>query len=130
MYQATKVKIDLAMAEKYMAMHKLTKSEFSQKMGHSASWWTGVRRGGGYMPPNKAKLMCSMLDMDYNKLVIPERPAIQQNEQKSILEDDESLLKALVECMQRMEAKANEASMNMTRMEIQMRTILKELGVK
>jgi len=130
MYQATKVKIDMEFAENYMAFHNLSKSEFSQKMGHSASWWTGVKRGGGYMPPNKAKLMCSMLDMDYEKLVIPERQTLPQNEQKSILEEDESLLKALVECMQRMETKANEAAMNMTRLEIQMRTVLKELGVK
>lgn len=126
MYQAAKVKIDMEFAEKHMAFHNLSKSEFSQKMGHSASWWTGVKRGGGYMPPNKAKLMCSMLDMDYNKLVVQER----QNEKKSILEEDESLLKALVECMQRIETKANEAAMNMTRLEIQMHTVLKELGVK
>ena len=64
MYQAEKVKIDMEMAEKYMAFHNLSRSEFSQKMGHSASWWTGVKRGGGCMPPNKAKLMCSVLDMD------------------------------------------------------------------
>lgn len=126
MHFAAKVKIDIEFAEKYMAFHNLTKSEFSQKMGHSPSWWAGVRRGGGYVPPNKAKLMCSMLDMDYNKLVIKER----QNEQKSILEEDVSMLKALVECMTRVETKANEAAMNMTRLEIQMRTVLKELGVK
>ena len=126
MHCAVKVKIDMEFAEKYMASHGFSKSEFSQKMGHSASWWTGVKRGGGYLPTNKAKLMCSMLDMDYNKLVVQER----QNEKKSILEEDERLLKALVECMQRIETKANEAHMNMTRLEIQMRTILKELGVK
>lgn len=130
MYQAEKVKIDLAMAEKYMAMHKLTKSEFSQKMGHSHNWWHGVIRNGGYIMPAKAKLMCSLLGMEYNQFVIPAHSAAPKNEQKSIREEDENLLKALVNCLNRIEKKVDEAAIDMTRMEIQMRTILKELGVK
>ena len=129
MYQAEKVKIDVKMAEKHMAFHNLSNSEFSQKMGHSHNWWQGVRKSEHVMP-NKAKLMCSLLGMEYTKLVIQERPAIQQNQQKCILEEDETLLKALVNCMNRIEKKVDEATIDLTSMEIQMRTILKELGVK
>ena len=131
MYFAEKVKIDVAMAERYMAFHKLSKAEFSQKMGHSRSWWYGIRKVEGYMPVNQAKLLCHMLGVEYDKIVIPEpRISTPCNIQKNVLEEDESLLQALVNCMNRIEKKVDEAALNTNRLEIQMRTVLKELGVK
>ena len=125
MYQAEKVKIDTAMVERYMDINQMNGRELSEKMGHGRTYWNNVKARDGEMTPYKAKLLCSILGMDYNKLVIPER----QNEHKSILEEDESL-QALVNSMNRIEKFVGEVNMNMTRLEIQMRTVLKELGVK
>lgn len=126
MYFAEKVKIDVEMAERYMALHSLTLSEFSQKMGHCRSWWNGIKKAEGYMPVNKAKLLCHMLGVDYSKIVIPE-PCITANanpcnEQKPLYADDESI-QGLVNSITNIE-------LTVKRLEIQMRTILKELGVK
>lgn len=132
MYKAEKVKIDVDMVERYMALHNLTKGEFSQKMGHTRSWWCGIVKYGGYIMPAKAKLMCNLMGMDYNKLVIPEHTtsnALPQSEKHPLYADDESI-QGLVNSMTRIEKMIGEQAMNMTRMEIQMRTILKELGVK
>ena len=126
MYHAEKVKIDVEMAERYMALHSLAMCEFSQKMGHARSWWNGIKRADGYMPVNKAKLLCHMLGVDYSKIVIPE-PRITSNanpcnEQKPLYADDESI-RGLVNSI-------NNIELIVKRLEIQMRTILKELGVK
>lgn len=126
MYQAEKVKIDVDMAERYMRMHNLTMSEFGQKMGRCRSWWFGIRKSGGYMTTNAAKLMCHVLGMEYDKVVIPE-PSITINTtpgegQKPLYADDESI-QGFVSSM-------NNIELTVKRIEIQMRTILKELGVK
>ena len=125
MYFAEKVKIDVAMAERYMAFHKLSKAEFSQKMGHSRSWWNGIRKVEGYMPVNQAKLLCHMLGVEFDKIVIPEPKDfndILQPVGKPLYADDESI-QGLVNSITNIELTVN-------RLEIQMRTILKELGVK
>ena len=126
MYFSEKVKIDVEMAERYMALHSLTKGEFSQKMGQGRTWWNGIKRYDGYMHVNKAKLLCHVLGVDYSKIVIPE-PRITSNatpcnEQKPLYADDESI-QGLVNSITNIE-------LTVKRIEIQMRTILKELGVK
>jgi len=126
MYFAEKVKIDVTMAERYMAFHSLTKGEFSQKMGHGRTWWNGIKTKDGYMAVNQAKLLCHMLGVEYDKIVIPEpritTNAAPCNEQKPLYADDASI-QGLVTSM-------NTIELTVKRMEIQMRTILKELGVK
>lgn len=126
MYFSEKVKIDVAMAERYMALHSLTKAEFSQKMGHARSWWNGIKRNDGYMAINAAKLLCHMLGVEYDKIVLPE-PCISTNDapcndQKPLYADDASI-QGLVNSITNIE-------LTVKRLEIQMRTILKELGVK
>ena len=126
MYYSEKVKIDVAMAEKIMAAHSLTMGEFSQKMGHGRTWWNGIKKNDGYMAVNQAKLLCHMLGVEYDKIVIPE-PRINTNatpcnEQKPLYADDASI-QGLVNSITNIE-------LTVKRMEIQMRTILKELGVK
>lgn len=126
MYFAEKVKIDVAMAERLMQLHNLTMAEFSVKMGHSRSWWNGIKKNDGYMAVNAAKLMCHLLGMDYGKVVIPEpritTSAAPCNEQKPLYADDKSI-QGLVNSITTIE-------LTVKRLEIQMRTILKELGVK
>lgn len=126
MYFAEKVKVDVAMAERLMQLHNLTMGEFSVKMGHSRSWWTGIKRNDGYMAINAAKLLCHMLGVDYEKIVIPEPRittcAAPGDEQKPLYADDESI-QSLVNSM-------NTIELTVKRLEIQMRTIMKELGVK
>lgn len=126
MYQAEKVKIDVDMAEQFMRMHNLTMSEFGQKMGRCRSWWFGIRKADGYMTKNAANLMCHVLGMNYDKVVIPE-PNITINTtpsegQKPLYSDDESI-QGIVNSM-------NTIELTVKRIELQMRTILKELGVK
>lgn len=126
MYYSEKVKIDVAMAERYMVYHSLTKGEFSQKMGQCRTWWHGIKKNDGYMAVNKAKLLCHMLGVEYDKIVIPE-PCITTNaapcnDQKPLYADDASI-QGLVNSITNIE-------LTVKRMEIQMRTILKELGVK
>lgn len=131
MYFAEMVKIDVDYVNRYLEKKLISKRAFSEMNGHSRAWWNGVEKSCDSMVSvNQAKLICTLTGLDYEKLVIPEPvKAIPQNEQKSILEKDESMLKALMECMNRVETKANEAALNMNRLEIQMRTVLKELGV-
>lgn len=135
MYHAEKVKIDVDYVNRYLEKAGISKSDFSAMNGHSRAWWCCVKsQCDSKIATNQAKLICTLTGLDYEKLVIPEKPitsnAHPQNEQKNILEEDENLLKALVNCLNRIETKANESAMNMNRLEIQMRTILKELGVK
>lgn len=126
MYRSEKVKINVAMVERILSAHNLTLSEFSQKMGHGRTWWNGVKLKDGYTDVNKAKLLCHVLGVDYSKIVIPE-PRITSNanpcnEQKPLYADDESI-QGLVNSI-------NNIELAVKRLEIQMRTILKELGVK
>lgn len=126
MYQAEKVKIDVDMVERHMALYSLTKGEFSQKMGRGKTWWHGIKKADGYMAVNAAKLMCLLLGMDYNKVVIPEPRIMISNSpsegQKPLYADDESI-QGLVNSM-------NAIELTVKRLEVQMRTILKELGAK
>lgn len=135
MRHAEKVKIDVDYVNRYLEKKLITQREFSEMNGHSKSWWASIKRDCNSMVAvNQAKLICTLTGLDYEKLVIPEKcitsNACPRNEQKSMLEEDETLLEALVNCLHRIEAKTDEAALNMNRLEIQMRTILKELGVK
>ena len=128
-----KVKVDSSYVNCYLEKNGISKSDFSVMNGHSRSWWRGIEsRCDCKITPNQAKLICSVTGLDYEKLVIPEHTTSNapQNAQKSILEEDETLLKALVNCMNRIEKKMDEATIDLTRLEIQMRTVLKEMGVK
>lgn len=135
MRYAEKVKIDTAYVNRHLKKNGISKSKFSEKAGHSQTWWSGIeKRCDSMVAVNQAKLICHITGLDYEKLVIPEKRitsnACPRNEQKSMLEEDETLLQALVNCLHRIEAKTDAAALNMNRLEIQMRTILKELGVK
>ena len=135
MYHAEKVKIDVDYVNRYLERAGISKRDFSEMNGHSKAWWSCVKnQSDSKVAVNQAKLICTLTGLDYEKLVIPEKPitsnVLPQNGQKNILEEDETLLKALVNCLNRIETKVNESALNMNRLEIQMRTVLKELGVK
>ena len=135
MYHAEKVKIDVDYVNRYLERAGISNSDFSAMNGHGRSWWTSIaNRCDSKVAVNQAKLICTLTGLDYEKLVIPEKPITSstntQNEQKNIREVDENLLMALVNCLNRIETKVNESAMNMNRLEIQMRTVLKELGGK
>jgi len=133
MPKSEKVKINSALLNRYLEKNGISKAKFSEMNGHAHNWWSSIEnRADSMVAVNQAKLICSLTGMDYEKLVIPERTTSNapQNEQKSILEEDETLLKALVNCMNRIEKKMDEATIDLTRLEIQMRTVLKEMGVK
>lgn len=137
MYIAEKVKIDSAYVDRHLEKNGISQSDFSEMNGHSRGWWHGIKsKNDSMVAVNQAKLICTVTGLDYEKLVIPENSITSntnpnpQNEQKTILEEDETLLKALVNCMNRIEKKVDEAAIDLTRLEIQMRTVLKELGVK
>ena len=132
---AEKVKIDVDYVNRYLDRARISKSAFSEMNGHSRAWWSSVKnQSDSMLAVNQAKLICTLTGLDYEKLVIPEKPITYsnnpQNKQKNILEEDENLLQALVNCMNRIETKMAEAALNTNRLEIQMRTVLKELGVK
>ena len=134
MFHAEKVKIDVDYVNRYLKRAGISKRDFSEMNGHSRAWWSCVKsQCDSKIAVNQAKLICTLTGLDYEKLVIPEKPitsnAHPQNEQKNTLQDEE-LLKLLVNCLNRIETKVNESAMNMNRLEIQMRTVLKELGVK
>jgi hypothetical protein len=133
MFHAKKVKIDVDYVNRYLEKKLISKKQFSEMNGHSNSWWSSIEKKCDCMVAvNQANLICTLTGLDYEKLVIPEHTTSNapQNEQKSILEEDETLLKALVNCMNRIEKKMDEATIDLTRLEIQMRTVLKEMGVK
>lgn len=135
MYHSEKVKIDVGYVNRYLEKKSISKREFSEMNGHSRAWWSCVEtKCDSMVAVNQAKLICTLTGLDYEKLVIPEKSitsnANPQNEQKSILEEDGTLLNALVNCLHRMETKMDEMALDMKRLEIQMRTVLKELGVK
>lgn len=121
-----KVKIDTALVEAFIARKGMTRGKFSMSMGHADNWWQGIKgKANGYVTPNKAKLICTVLGMEYNQLVIPDTTASDAyhcNEQKPLLADDKSI-QAIVNSLNRLEN-------SMNRLEIQMRVLLKELGVK
>lgn len=125
MYASDKVKIDVALVEAFIKRKGITKGKFSEMMGHNDNWWHGIKRNGGIITPNKAKLICTVLGMSYDQLVIPDRTtsnAYPGNEQKPLYADDQSV-QAMVNSLNRLEN-------GMNRLEIQMRVLLKELGVK
>ena len=120
-----KVRIDIDLVEAFIARKGMTKAKFGECMGFADNWWHGIKRNGGMITPNKAKLICTVLGMNYDQLVIPERTtsnAYPGNQQKPLYADDESI-RAMVNSLNRLEN-------GMNRLEIQMRVLLKELGVK
>lgn len=120
-----RVRIDIDLVEAFIARKGMTKGKFSECMGFADNWWCGIKRNGGIVTTNKAKLICTVLGMSYDQLVIPDRTtsnAYPNNEQKPLYADDESV-RAMVNSLNRIEN-------NMNRLEIQMRVLLKELGVK
>lgn len=134
MYHAEKVKIDVYYVNRYLGKHLISKKEFSEMNGHSNAWWSSIEKKCNCMVAvNQAKLICTLTGLDYEKLVIPEKPITSndhpQNEQKPLMADDESI-QALVNSLNRIEQKMDVAALDMKRLEIQMRTIMKELGVK
>ena len=135
MYHAEKVKIDVDYVNRYLEKKLISQREFSEMNGHSKAWWGSIKRDCNSMVAvNQAKLICTLTGLDYEKLVIPEKHITSNdypcNERKNVMEEDENLLKALVNCLNRIEKKMDEATFNTNRLEIQMRTVLKELGVK
>lgn len=133
MPKSEKVKIDSAYVNRYLEKNRISKSKFSEMQGHANNWWSAiVSRADSMVAVNQAKMISTITGIAYDMLVIPEHTTSNapQNEQKSILEEDETLLKALVNCMNRIEKKMDEATIDLTRLEIQMRTVLKEMGVK
>lgn len=99
MKASKKVKLNLDYIESFLYRNNLTKKEFSEKLGHADNWLNAVKTGGRAYEDNrvnegKARLMCTVWGLDYDKLVIkdpepkPEAPAPaeeQDNLEKAIL---------------------------------------------
>lgn len=73
MNPAAKVKIDVQKVERYIAKKGWANTRFSAQMGHGSNWWCGVKtRDEGFVSPNKAKLMASVLGVEYEDILAKE----------------------------------------------------------
>lgn len=128
MRYADKVKIDVAYVNRYLKAKGISNSEFSEMNGHSHNWWKSIElRCNSMVSKNQAKLICNVTGLDYEKLVIPERKTFNDILSPVPAENENQLI---INSLHRLETKMEEAHLSMTRLEIQMKTILKELGVK
>lgn len=120
-----KVKVNIDLVENRLKVLGMSMASLSHSMGHSTSWWHSVKHAGGEMSENKAKLLALMISMDVNNIIFKE---------DDVPTKDAETDKILMETVARIEAQVNniaeETAKNLARLEIQMRTILKELGVK
>lgn len=127
MKYAAKVKIDVAYVNRYLKAKGISNSEFSEMNGHSKSRWKSIEmRCNSMVAQNQAKLICSITGLDYEKLVIPERRTFCDILSPVPAENENQLI---INSLHRLETKLEEVRLNTTRLEIQMKTILKELGV-
>ena len=99
MAQPKKVKLNIDYINAFLYRNNLTKKEFSEKLGHADNWLSAVSNGAKAYEDNrvldgKARLICTVWGLDYDKLVIkdpepqpePEAPAEEQdNLEKAIL---------------------------------------------
>lgn len=96
MKASKKVKLNLDYIESFLYRNNLTKKEFSEKLGYADNWLNSVKAGGRAYADNrvnegKARLMCTVWGLDYDKLIIKdpepqaETPAEEDNLEKAIL---------------------------------------------
>lgn len=76
MKSANTVKLSADYINDFLRRNNLTRKEFSTKLGHADNWIASVlNENGSYkcrLTENKARLMCTVWSMDYEKLVIKE----------------------------------------------------------
>ncbi len=76
MKPAKTVKLNTEYINGFLYRNNLTRKEFSTKFGYADNWLASVlRENGSYkgrISENKARLMCNVWGMDYEKLVVKE----------------------------------------------------------
>lgn len=81
----------------FLAKSCISGTEFSRSLGYSDHWWSTVLHQKKGVKPNVAKLMCSMYNLDYDKLVVKEPEPVSKPETLTV--------EALCECLERVEGK-------------------------
>lgn len=120
--------VNVNKVEKILAANNITQRHLGEMLGCSMSWWAMVKKNGGRIGLSKAKLLCSVMNIDLDCIIA----STASDTQKKNPQEDQSV-KEIADTVSRIENAISDltrTTMNeINRLQIQMRTILKELGV-
>lgn len=120
--------IDIKKVEKILSSNNIPQCAIGGMVGNCASWWQSIKRKGGRMSTSKAKLLSSVLGVSLDYILAS--PFADESQEKT---HGEQITKEISEAVGRIEKAiadlAGSTAHEINRLQIQMRQILKELGV-
>ena len=120
--------VNVKKVEKILVANNITQIHFGEMLGCSRSWWAMTKRNGGRISLSKANLICRVLNIDLDCIIAS---SASDTQEKNPHEDQIS--KEIMDAVSRIEKAvadlAGTTAHEINRLQIQMRTILKELGV-
>ena len=120
--------IDIEKVEKILSSNNIPQCALGGMVGNSVSWWASIKRNGGHMSSSKAKLLSSVLGVSLDYILAS--PFADESQEKT---QGEQITKEISEAVGRIEKAiadlAGATAHEINRLQIQMRQVLKELGV-
>ena len=123
-----KVKLNVERIEKIIKSENMNFAQLCYEIGCSRSWWSTIVKRGAIVSKAKAELICRVLDVDLDYIA----DFSVKNEQEKKPNEDQQM-KEIADAVCRIEKAISDLSKvtgdEICRLQIQMRTLLKELGV-
>ena len=122
------MKLNVEKIEKIIKRKNMSFTQFCYEIGCSHTWWAMTVKRGAIVSEAKAKLICRVLNVDLDYIA----DFIVENKHEKKPNEDQQM-KEIADAVCRIEKAISDLS-NVTgneicRLQIQMRTLLKELGV-
>ena len=122
---ANEIFVNVEKAEKILATNKIKQCDIGEMMGLSRSWWAQVKRNGGRMSQSKSVLLCKILNADFEYITQKDNMVVKPQEDQ-FSDEIQATLSRIEKAIADL---AGTTAHEINRLQIQMRTILKELGV-
>jgi transcriptional regulator with XRE-family HTH domain len=120
--------VNVNKVEKILKANNIPQYYLGEMLGCSRTWWCNVKKNDGRISRTKANLLCNVLKTDLDYIAVS---SASDTQEKNPHEDQIS--KEIMDAVSRIEKAvadlAGTTANEINRLQIQMRTILKEFGV-
>lgn len=122
---ANEIFVNVEKVEKLLNTNKIPQTLLGEMMGLSRSWWAQIKRNGGRMSQLKAVLLSKILNADFEYITRKDNMA-EKPQEDHLSNEIQATLSRIEKAIADL---AGTTTHEITRLQIQMREILKELGV-
>ena len=122
---ANEIFVNVEKVEKLLNTNKIPQTQIGEKMGLSKSWWAQIKRNGGRMSQLKAVLLSKILNADFEYITRKDNMA-EKPQEDHLSNEIQATLSRIEKAIADL---AGSTAHEITRLQIQMREVLKELGV-